>query len=276
MEKDNIKAPGGVARGLSLWLDGNDASTMFQDVCSTSVTAVSADGHLVRCWKDKSGLGNHMEAPADGNRATYNTDQANARALLTFAGAEYYTGTLPQFSGNQAYTIFVVKQASAAGAEEWDFGVGTAANDQYLQVKQHTDGNVRLDHWNNAIDYASSVVGKTAVYTFDYDGDDDTTNDRRMWANGSPKQVASGTSATNVLNLPATPTTSVGGRSTGANLTNAEIAEIVVYDRQLEDHEREDVEAYLAQKWFDEPYYRSCPVMSSIDLAFLNSSSTFS
>ena len=88
--------------------------------------------------------------------------------------------------------------------------------------------------------------------------------------------MASGTSATNVLNLPATPTTSVGGRSTGANLTNAEIAEIVVYDRQLEDHEREDVEAYLAQKWFDEPYYRSCPVMSSIDLAFLNSSSTFS
>ena len=32
----------------------------------------------------------------------------------------------------------------------------------------------------------------------------------------------------------------------------------MIYNRLLSDHERKEVEAYLAQKWLDEPYKRSC------------------
>ena len=59
---DNSKAPGGVQYGLSLWLDANDSSSMFQDSCSSALTAVSSDSDPVGCWMDKSGNGNHVSS----------------------------------------------------------------------------------------------------------------------------------------------------------------------------------------------------------------------
>ena len=62
MVADYNKAPGGVQHGLSLWLDGNDSSTMFQESCSNALTAVSSDSDPVGCWMDKSGNGNHVSS----------------------------------------------------------------------------------------------------------------------------------------------------------------------------------------------------------------------
>ena len=50
---DNSKAPGGVQRGLSM-ARCNDSSSMFQDSCSSALTAVSSDSDPVGCWMDKS------------------------------------------------------------------------------------------------------------------------------------------------------------------------------------------------------------------------------
>ena len=76
-----------------------------------------SDNDPVRCWMDKSGLGNHVQAPSFGKSAIYNTNQSNAKSVLSLAGGKYYQGNLAQFSGNQAHTIFVVKKASLSGKE---------------------------------------------------------------------------------------------------------------------------------------------------------------
>ena len=86
---DNTKAPGGVHHGLNLWLDASDTASLFKDECSTATDTAETNGDSVRCWRDKSGLGNHVEAAA-GAEATYTTGQANGRALLAFAGGQYY------------------------------------------------------------------------------------------------------------------------------------------------------------------------------------------
>ena len=55
-----------------------------------------------------------------------------------------------------------------------------------------------------------------------------------------------------------TPELNIGSGFGGGNKWEGDIAEVVIYNRLLSDHEREEVEAYLAQKWLDEPYKRSC------------------
>ena len=90
---DNTKAPGGVHHGLSLWLDASDTTTLFKDECSEARESVSTGGESVRCWQDKSSLGNHVEAAA-GAEATYTTGQANGRALLDFCRKPILLGVI--------------------------------------------------------------------------------------------------------------------------------------------------------------------------------------
>ena len=103
---DNSIAPGGISLGLVLWLDASDTSTMFEDDCSVASNPADTNSDLVKCWMDKSGRGNNVEAVSE---ATLLTEQANSKSILSFS-RNYYTGTLPDFSGNQAHTIFIVKK----------------------------------------------------------------------------------------------------------------------------------------------------------------------
>ena len=63
---------------------------------------------------------------------------------------------------------------------------------------------------------------------------------------------------TDSLNLPSNPSLSIGANYGGSDSTTADLAEIIIYDRKLSDQERQAVEAYLAQKWLDEPYAKNC------------------
>ena len=77
--------------------------------------------------------------------------------------------------------------------------------------------------------------------------------------NGQKQASSSGSSTTDALNIQANPDLIIGAvTASGQRKSDASIAEIVVFKRQLAVHERQAVEAYLAQKWLDEPYPRSC------------------
>ena len=107
-----------------------------------------------------------------------------------------------------------------------------------------------------------SNVNKVALITMSYSGGgvNDISN-QLIYENGVLKTKTDKHSVGNASGaalIADTPELNVGAGYGGGNKWEGDIAEVVIYNRLLSDHEREEVEAYLAQKWLDEPYKRSC------------------
>ena len=124
MVADYNKAPGGVQRGLSIWLDGNDSSTMFQDSCGSALTAVSSNGNPVGCWMDKSGNGNHVSSVSGS--PSFITNEFNAKSVLRFSGAEHLSVSdlLSMKGGDEAFTVFAVASTSQTTSTKTILGIG--------------------------------------------------------------------------------------------------------------------------------------------------------
>jgi len=61
-------APGGVSSSLTLWLDADDGSTVYQDKACTAASTAGASAVTtgdVGCWQDKSGQNNHVTVATD-------------------------------------------------------------------------------------------------------------------------------------------------------------------------------------------------------------------
>ena len=105
-------------------------------------------------------------------------------------------------------------------------------------------------------------MNKVALITMSYSGGgvNDVSN-QLIYENGVLKTKTDKHSVGNASGaalIADTPELNVGSGYGGVNKWEGDIAEVVIYNRLLSDHEREEVEAYLAQKWLDEPYKRSC------------------
>jgi hypothetical protein len=115
--------------------------------------------------------------------------------------------------------------------------------------------------------YASSIgsysymaaVNKQTVITMAYSGDGvDTDNSYLISQNGAALNTTLTASASGDALIADTPRFVLGERRNGTERFDGDIAEVVIYNRWLTDAERQAVEAYLAQKWMDEPLHRSC------------------
>ena len=135
----------------NLWLDASDTASLFKDECSTATDTAETNGDSVRCWRDKSGLGNHVEAAA-GEEATYTTGQANGKSLTSFWLGANTTWALAQFSGNQAHTIFVVRELSqTSGTAEFDLYIGNTINtNEAIHVFKSPAGQAANGFYNKA------------------------------------------------------------------------------------------------------------------------------
>jgi len=71
-----------------VWLDGSDASTLFQDAAGTN--PVTATGNPVALWKDKSGNGNDATAWVGGTPSvpTFTASALGGKSAVTFNGSQ--------------------------------------------------------------------------------------------------------------------------------------------------------------------------------------------
>jgi hypothetical protein len=223
--------------GLTLWLDANDLTTLWQD--SAKTTPVAADGDVVGAWEDKSGNANDGSQATAGLKPLYKTNIQNGKAIIRFDGVDDLL-SLPGLAGlTAAEFFFVLKKAadpaSSAGAGgAWHFGVAVSSHvpwtDGVVYESAGTDtrktvGNLAtdLDQWN-----LYNVVSRSGEFT--------------VRLNGSPVF----TTATNPVELPAAP---LLGISFSAHYLEADLAEVLLYDFVLSPAERGSVEAYLVNKW---------------------------
>ena len=90
--------------GLQLWLDANDASTLFQDAAKTTV---AGDGDVVGAWADKSGQGNDATQTTTAAKPLLDTDVLGTGfSGIKFDAADDFL-SFPKF-GLTAITIYAV------------------------------------------------------------------------------------------------------------------------------------------------------------------------
>jgi len=233
-----------VISGQVLWLDAKDATTVRDADGDNAATGTGGAndgfGGTVATWRDKSASGFHVTNTTAAQRPTYTTNALNGNAVLTFDGVNdrliHTTASIP---GND-YTMFIVFNRTTPGGAGRDgvFEMGGGGSRNALFVNESAN---RLGFYANSTFYHSSGVYTPSTYeivTMIHD-----VNAINMWRDGTNQLNTTG------LTRAATTGIYVADDSSGGDNLQGNIAEIIVYDRDLTSDERHDIENYLATKW---------------------------
>lgn len=232
--------------GCVLWLDASDTNSI--DLSGTSVTQ----------WNDKSGKGNNATSSYP---PTYMPGVANGLGLISFDGASNYFDC-PLTVDFSSHCLFAVHIPQTT--DSW--------YPPYL-----TGGNTRIFSFQNTNGYI------VFPYTFDgqpggiYNNGGNYVNDHgSIWtelpdnpiyfciataniSSGNSATYTNGTlngSTTNTITPGQSDTLSIGAFGVAPYQQQyywGEIAELIVFSRNLMDEERQQVEGYLKWKWGPNP-----------------------
>lgn len=217
-----LPTPGNVSSGLVLWLDSDDAATIFSDTgCLTN----SNDGDRVRCWLDKSTAANNMSTTANNTSPLYETNEFNTKPIVRLDGgndALDFTSAITTIR-----TVFIVNKS---GETNWQSLLG------------HTTAR---DFYSNGNTLVASTIASTNVINGAWRVD--------LVDVGSPVSFAQ-TGSYSLISLVTTGNVSAdhiaSDQKTGGRYYGGDVAEVIIYDRALTNGEITDVETYLYNKWF--------------------------
>lgn len=243
--------------GLVLWLDADDASTLFQD--SARSTPVAADGDPVGGWSDKgSGTYHALQATA-AKRATYRPAAINGRGAIEFDGTDDFlavTRMTGRFgSGFSFFLVLRVFEGQPVDLKR-PFGSRVVSPRQaYFDLLLGSPGNLFQSIWADHVSYQQTIATLSA-------GDSGfgvlacvATPGATMtsYANGSLTDTTN-IAAANWSNIagstPETPL--IGAIANGANDIGhcaCQFAELLIYNRPLGAAERQQVEQYALAKF---------------------------
>ena len=221
--------------GCSLWLDGADSTTMFQDTAGTSL--VTSTGQTVRRWNDKSGRG--CNATQAGNAPTWNSAGYTTFTRTSAQTLRLPDGTLPYSAVNTAYSMFAVVRPTVASAILTILCSGSAGTNLFngLQINYGQLSNL----W-----YANDVGGGSVpLNVFSIASATYTGSSRAVFLTGSNITTTNstgwaGTISNNIIGLES---------ATNNHPFGGDIAELIVYPTALSVTDRQRIEGYLAWKW---------------------------
>ena len=219
----------------TLWLDADDAESVV--LSSSNVTN----------WLDKSGSGNHCSQSTTSKQPVKN-GTLNSRSTLTFDGTQYLDNT--SMVASSTNMLFIVKK------------INNVADDFSLFSFVATSNVIDLYYWGANTDqygFNSWAGDSWGINNFDKEGLFQI--DAVLFKNGSPAssgvelyingatQSLSQVKATSVSRTMSTGYRVGRGDSTTDQEFNGEMAEVIVYARDLSDAERQSIEYYLSRKW---------------------------
>ncbi len=205
---------------LELWLDASDPATIVTD----------ASG-LIQQWSDKSGNAHHATEPNPAKRPAPNATALNGRPAVRFDGVDDGLLVSNALSLSRPYTVFIVDQYYGAQQE---------------RTLQGQDHNWLVGKWrgNNGY-YAGGWVSQTPTGTLDPAIGE---------ATGLP--ASSGYRVNGAeLTENSSPTGNPGRLAFVSEgwdideISHADVAEVLVYDRVLTRKERNHVGLYLTRKY---------------------------
>jgi len=229
-------------------------------------TGVTSSSGKVSQWADQSPAGNNAVQSSSGNQPTLVTGAINSNPALSFDGSSSYL-TIADGSSLRSSNISILAVATRAGGSDYS----------YIVSKPYYNGSwsspfiaYQLLYDPNGVPYTQCTVsgsvsspatlpaavntGQPYLLNFTYDG---TTESIRQ--NGGTPGT---TSISGSIDYGDTTSKNVViGQADGGYFLNGQIAEVLIYNRALTDTERQQAEAYLANK-YGLPYYGSAPTIS--------------
>jgi hypothetical protein len=240
--------------GLVFWLDSSDAATLAQDEAGT--TPAVADNAPVARWADKSGSGWHMLSPNgvaggnDTNRPALKTAIINGKPVIRTNGTISFMRRITTISitGDDLTVFAVTRRVAFVDANEALLSIASSASNDFDNVEGtvigHSVSSTDISDSRDDVilsDLTHPSNGTSFIYSSKYDG----TN-QIGYLNGvagTPVACAGSFSSEKI---------SLGFRNSAASISNPnnrDYAEILIYDSDLSDANREAVESYLAAKW---------------------------
>ena len=223
--------------GCILWLDANDIDA---DGTADSMTS----GSKVAVWFDKSGSSNNAEQHDSKKQPIYFSGGLSDKSVLHFDGNDSFANALVKDWSGDNWTLFAVASLDHDSSNNWRgiignrFGpgssnwwtLGTKNNGtSYLEFSPGTGVGTSFVPKNSSARIYSVVKQSTNIHLF-INGIE----------TGSFKAENVG-GTTNRLRI---------GQWMGADQGwVGNIAEIIIYDRNLEHNQQDKVESYLSEKW---------------------------
>lgn len=229
--------------GQVLWLDAADATTIHDADGDNAATGTggSNDGFSgsVATWADKSGSGYNVSAPVAGERPLYGVDTLNGHNTITLDGVNDRLINAGATLNGDDFSAFIIFRKTSAAGREATFELGNGASRNALFI--NNSGTIKYDYYLNSGFYSSTASYTTGSYSLASIVHDSTL--LNLYVNGTSEVSAITTARASTTGI------YIGDDSTSNDWLQGNIAEVIIYDRELGVEERHDVETYLASKW---------------------------
>jgi PKD repeat protein len=220
--------------GISMWLRAD-----------AGVTTVS---NAVSQWVDQSGMGLNVSQATTGNRPTLvnNVASLNNRPAISFNGtSNFLTSSMNSGLANSSLTVFVIGSGgSQSTANAVYYGIGSVSSGFWLTRRASSS---RIGAYNNNQLVQGTLTNlPTSGYDFRLFGVRKSLgNALQIKVNGTNEIISTNSVAIGSF----TDANIQVGAGNGASFLNGQIAEVLVYNRDLSDLELSQVEKYLMDKY---------------------------
>lgn len=228
--------------GLLLWLDASDSSTVIND----------GSGYVMR-WEDKSGNNYHATQSTSASRPTLNSNALNGKAAIRFDGSNDGMFISDSLYLTRSYTVFIVNQyyGSVQGRTLQSRDINWLAGLWAGNHGHYASGWVSNSSYNTAgtnTPWISEAIGYTSSSAYYANGQNYTVDSNPT---GNPGKLA------------------LVGSGAYNEQSQADVAEILIYNRVLTTQERNAVGSYLATKYSMATSYVNVPEPATLSFALV-------
>ncbi|MFC1659796.1 hypothetical protein ACFL0U_04490, partial [Pseudomonadota bacterium] len=223
--------PNITSTGMTLWLDAEDIDG------DGDTTDNPSNGSNISTWSDKSGSGNDA---SQGN-ATYQPlfveNVKNNRSVIRYS-LDYMTSSLNMNSYSNITILAVYRMDGSISTTTCLFGQDDGGYDRTFYT--YLSGDAKLGTGNGGVITISDFSPQDTWYLF------------TVIYNDASSVVYKGdvlSESFTALAPSGTDYTAIGAAATDLFNFQGDLAEVIMYDRAVSDTERQEVEAYLQNKW---------------------------
>lgn len=221
-----------------------DISNLQRWYAADAITGL-ADGAPVSVWPDISPAGDHATQTTPSARPTWlqSVPALNGKPAVRFGGVRQYLDFDGNFLAGKPYTVFIV-EGRRNGNMNWFFGGTTNGTNQNLIFGYRNSTTLTMAQWANDLDV--TVPAFTSQEFVLYEGRSDTTpstGGKRLYRNGTLLG-----SNTNTTPLVSNVSAGLGGKY-ASMVYEGDLAEVIIFDRALNQFERQQVGDYLSAKY---------------------------